>query len=343
MCAASFYRQLNLWGFERVGKTRQQGSMWRHPNFIRDAPERLSYIHRCAVKDAPVVDSIHRRRKRPPNGCAKPESIAVGAKKKSPSAIAVQKMNAKLLSKPALKAPVGGASPWAGARNQTSAAAAAVATSLPSRPTKMPVPHGAVIGQSFNTSHAQPTVRYNMDGTIKPPIDTMPCRPHAVSTSLEEGSKPSVPNTMPSYRYTKNGMIIPNVAPTSLEKDSKQSVPNIMPPHRCTQNGMTVPHVISTSLEEDSKPSHVDTRPSHRYTKNGMIIPHVMSTSLEADSKSSHLGHETISSRETIERKVTYESNYGDTINANCKDGFSDEDPFIAASVLLGMRGIVKR
>lgn len=51
MHAASFYRQLNLWGFERVGKKRSKRSIWRNLYFQRDRPELMKLMKRCSVKD----------------------------------------------------------------------------------------------------------------------------------------------------------------------------------------------------------------------------------------------------------------------------------------------------
>ena len=48
---SSLYRQLNLWGFERVGKTRQKSSAWKHKCFLRAKPESIKFIKRCAVKN----------------------------------------------------------------------------------------------------------------------------------------------------------------------------------------------------------------------------------------------------------------------------------------------------
>jgi len=49
--AASFYRQLNLWGFERVGKKRSKRSAWQNLYFQRDRPELIKFMKRCSVKD----------------------------------------------------------------------------------------------------------------------------------------------------------------------------------------------------------------------------------------------------------------------------------------------------
>ncbi|KAL7467413.1 hypothetical protein ACHAXS_007655 [Conticribra weissflogii] len=46
----SFYRQLNLWGFERVGKLRQKGCGWRHSNFVRDKPALAAKLQRQPFK-----------------------------------------------------------------------------------------------------------------------------------------------------------------------------------------------------------------------------------------------------------------------------------------------------
>mmetsp|Transcript_12220 Transcript_12220/g.24975 ORF Transcript_12220/g.24975 Transcript_12220/m.24975 type:complete len:203 (-) Transcript_12220:199-807(-) len=47
----SLYRQLNLWGFERVGKTRQRNSAWKHKFFLRHDIESVNLMKRCAVKN----------------------------------------------------------------------------------------------------------------------------------------------------------------------------------------------------------------------------------------------------------------------------------------------------
>mmetsp|Transcript_24017 Transcript_24017/g.50652 ORF Transcript_24017/g.50652 Transcript_24017/m.50652 type:complete len:199 (+) Transcript_24017:253-849(+) len=51
----SFYRQLNLWGFERVGKLRQKGCGWRHPSFVRDIPTLAAKLKRQPFKTENVI------------------------------------------------------------------------------------------------------------------------------------------------------------------------------------------------------------------------------------------------------------------------------------------------
>ncbi|KAK1739218.1 heat shock factor family protein [Skeletonema marinoi] len=54
----SFQRQLNLWGFHRISKGRENG--WYHETFIRGCPEMLTSIYRTKIKGT-VLSTGHKQ------------------------------------------------------------------------------------------------------------------------------------------------------------------------------------------------------------------------------------------------------------------------------------------
>ena len=56
-------RKLNTWGYELVGKTHQKSSAWKHILFCRDEPELMQFMERLKVKNVRQFDQQAKSRR----------------------------------------------------------------------------------------------------------------------------------------------------------------------------------------------------------------------------------------------------------------------------------------